>query len=118
MTGKEIMAFDLEPPTRLLSAALYGPHNCRVCGLVRRSVPLRTLDSTTIGGHAACDRRIAEWERRAAIVDQDPDYLAAVELVDAAQAEADRIWEAKLRASGLPNWLVDLQLARHNDPEW
>lgn len=119
-----IVPFDLEVPRKSMWEALTEPWLCPVCGRVRPGLVMTPLRIPLPGQrrqereHDSCDRQIDDWMARALLVDDDVDYRAALAVVQAARELADRIWEGKLRAIGLPDWVVDRQIARHRDPEW
>lgn len=111
---KGIFAYDLGASSESMWAAMAKPRPCPVCGKGRPGMaltPLRDLGRPRSNPHADCDRQITAWDQQASTVNQDPDYLAAVEAAEEAQGEADRVWEGKVRALGLPEWVVTRQIA-------
>lgn len=117
-TPAGLAPFDLAVPTKNMWQAMAEPWPCPVCGRTRPGLNMTPLRAPLPGQrrqeheHAACDRQIADWDTQARAVDNDPDYVAAQRVADEAQAAADQVWEGKLRALDLPEFIVDRHLAR------
>lgn len=113
--------YDLGVPAKSLWQMAMEPRPCLVCGKERPGAaltPLRDIGKRSTSAHDDCDRRIAQWQRVAAAVDQDPVYLAAQRDADEAQDAADQTYEARLLLLDLPDWIVAAQMSRHRNREW
>jgi hypothetical protein len=76
---------------------------CRVCNQGRSGLPGDT--------HADCRRQETAWRDTVAAALKQPDLVAAVEAITAAEAYARYLFETSLRGV-IPEWMVDEELAR------
>lgn len=93
-----LRGYDLEQPPRSLSAELMKPRHCFVCGGVR--LP----GIRHAGEHQACDDQLRQWMEQVRAIGRDPEYVQAVRL-------AHSIWESRVKALGIPDWLKARVLA-------